>query len=889
MSEDKFKDNFADISVPVEKIDEGAAPRCSLDVRIQVDAKTVIDAEVLRLQSFSGQEGISEVFEFKLELRANDYTMYDSNPAWEAITESGNQEQTLNLDTLLGAPITVLIGLPETDEERQFGLYPEGRKVSYFNGIIYSVSMLDRGVWNISMKPRVALLSLQSSYRIFEDKTILEVITDVLEQNYIEHTPFALDSNKQIDQTMAAPIVGGLATYRRQDWLQAGETDFDFLTRLMGKAGIIFYFVHSLNAHTMVLTDQNYYQTLKEPSAEVGVSDSKNVRYLYLTGPVLGQELEDNISQFNFQRSLAVKGVSTILARKQGAWESEDPAEAAPVYRDDRLSQNTLSMEKMHVVSYGASEQELKIRNDLLQRQLISAKSSLSGSSGLADLRSGYIFALKPSRSVEEEESPGLALGQGSDTPAEHYRNEFVTEMVAVSVSHNATADGKYSNQFTAYDSAGFGKPYDASGDSDGSIIAQVCDKTSSEQMAKSSPMDKVSKFVAKTITSKFFMPKTAFVDKQQKSFTAVGADDPTYTAQGVYVQFISRGQMSDPVWVRLSDSMTTIPERGTFVMVSRARDETEVPQIDQVLDSVGSRNIMPQQYSKSTSWGDSYSTNYGDSYRVSVPQSYDTDYDVFTGIVNDEKAKGLYDDVSFSESSSSSFSVAKLSRSISVAGNVPDGTDLTALYDEPSDVSSYVQASRSVTYGSSYNRTEQTGEQKNYTTTSGDSFNKTIQSGKQTSETEIHGESITKSRQTGRAFTENVNTVTETVSNTDTNISNSTTGYSSDSSTTGASDSNTVVGSSSTTSLTGLSSATNLTVVNMSSDITGVTATTSATGASASVSVTGVSGELSLTGSTNYVRINGPGYHYEDNGETPKAETTAFEVNMIITLKIDI
>ena len=347
MSEDKFKDNFADISVPVEKIDEGAAPRCSLDVRIQVDAKTVIDAEVLRLQSFSGQEGISEVFEFKLELRANDYTMYDSNPAWEAITESGNQEQTLNLDTLLGAPITVLIGLPETDEERQFGLYPEGRKVSYFNGIIYSVSMLDRGVWNISMKPRVVLLSLQSSYRIFEDKTILEVITDVLEQNYIEHTPFALDSNKQIDQTMAAPIVGGLATYRRQDWLQAGETDFDFLTRLMGKAGIIFYFVHSLNAHTMVLTDQNYYQTLKEPSAEVGVSDSKNVRYLYLTGPVLGQELEDNISQFNFQRSLAVKGVSTILARKQGAWESEDPAEAAPVYRDDRLSQNTLSMEKM--------------------------------------------------------------------------------------------------------------------------------------------------------------------------------------------------------------------------------------------------------------------------------------------------------------------------------------------------------------------------------------------------------------------------------------------------------------------------------------------------------------------------------------------------------------
>ena len=187
-------DNFSQINVPGELIPVVDSPRCSLDVQIELQSPSeVITGDILRLQSFSGSEGISQEIEFQQELRVNDYTLYDSSPVWEQISPLSDSASSMSLDRLLGAPITVMLGLPETEEE-QSGTYPEDRKVSYFNGIIFSVGMKERGVWNITMKPRLSRLHLQSSYRIFEDQTILEVISNVLNNNQILNTSYALDA-----------------------------------------------------------------------------------------------------------------------------------------------------------------------------------------------------------------------------------------------------------------------------------------------------------------------------------------------------------------------------------------------------------------------------------------------------------------------------------------------------------------------------------------------------------------------------------------------------------------------------------------------------------------------------------------------------------------------
>jgi hypothetical protein len=116
-------------------------------------------------------------------------------------------------------------------------------------------------------------------------------------------------------------------------------------------------------------------------------------------------------------------------------------------------------------------------------------------------------------------------------------------EMVAVSVSHNATIDGKYSNQFTAFDRFGYGKAFDAAGDQDGTIVAQVCDKAGNSDRSAISPLAAVTKFVKSNAVSRFFMPKTDFVEKHQKTFSALGSGDTEYKAQGVYVQFINSSE----------------------------------------------------------------------------------------------------------------------------------------------------------------------------------------------------------------------------------------------------------------------------------------------------------------------------------------------------------
>jgi type VI secretion system secreted protein VgrG len=676
----------------------------------------------------------------------------------------------------------------------------------------------------------------------------------------------------------------------------------------------------------------------------------------------VGQDFEDTVSQFSLQRALTVQGISTILAGKQAAWLSEDPANVAPVYRDDRLANPTLSMEKQLLVSFGASERELDIRKEQLEKQLLSSKSSFSGSSGLTDMRSGYVFALQETRDVWEDYDDnevggselrsmakdllgskypeGLESSLGSRTRRKQsdslskqdlgpIRPElYGAEMVAVSVSHNATIDGKYSNQFTAFDRFGYGKAFDAAGDQDGTIVAQVCDKAGNSDRSAISPLAAVTKFVKSNAVSRFFMPKTDFVEKHQKTFSALGSGDTEYKAQGVYVQFINSSEGTAPVWVRLSDGMTTIPERGTFVMVSRARDETEIPEVSQVLDSVGSRTVMPKKFSKNTSWGDSYSTSYGDSYRVSVPNVPQTEYDTFTELVNAQRTTDAFNDVSFSESASSNFNVAARSRSVSVSGPAPPGNIKVQDALAPS-TDQYAQVSRSITYGDSYNSSEQqgdtvsesqtvgattstsnvVGDSTTQTTTIGDSDTQTEQIGNETNVTTIVGDSHTTTNQTGSSInlTTIVGSTSTTTNQTGDSINVSTNTSTSSVSAAAVNVSTNTVGDSIAINKTDVSFAVNETGISASENVTGINQALNTTGATFSEDITGISNTLTSTeihqsmtlvedqvtyenivASQNF-KMNEAGVWTEVFPDTPKTEIQGFAVQIIVEMHISL
>ncbi len=90
------------------------------------------------------------------------------------------------------------------------------------------------------LAPRAYLLTQRKNYRIFQYKSELDIVTQLLEEWAIPH-------RTQIDPGVHVP---------RKFRVQYGESDFDFVCRMLEDAGISFYFEGSGETTTMVLDDE---------------------------------------------------------------------------------------------------------------------------------------------------------------------------------------------------------------------------------------------------------------------------------------------------------------------------------------------------------------------------------------------------------------------------------------------------------------------------------------------------------------------------------------------------------------------------------------------------------------------------------------------------------
>jgi uncharacterized protein involved in type VI secretion and phage assembly len=891
-------------------------PRCALDVVIRIGS-TFIRSDVIRLQSFDGTEGISQLFEFQLELRANDNT-YGARSSFDALQrekadldegeasfttnypddltaypsygtklkDPNNVEDAgdvtgvaLNFDDLLGSSVTVSIGLPVAD------LAPEHQARTYFNGMITAVSMSESGSYQVVMKPKLALLGMQSHYRAFQYKTILEVIEQVLQSNGVAVSTEAVFSTPHGEQS----VVSGLAIYRRQDWLQAGETDLDFINRLMEKAGLFYYFIHGFDKHTMVLTDQCYYQSLWEEGEEGAL---RKLRKLYLSSTEGTQDKEYYITEYKLQQSLVPQGVSIVLAQRQAAWESQVTATARPKFDDVAgvQSQDYLLMQQAYTVAYGASEEELQIRKRLLEQQLSASKTSLSGASTCTELRSGYKFQVAESYAAEH---PSLEWDKDMVPPA--VRPELNGRvMVATSVTHKATIDGKYSNQFTAVESSAFAKPFEATGNNQATILAEVCRNPNSTPTAEP------------TRNQQWLVEQEDFVEVESGSFHAYDAGVTSYKPKGLYVRLITQQKSDTAIWARLSDTMTTIPELGAMVLVGRSSDETEIPEIQQVIEAKGSRNVMEQDFTVNTTSGDSHSANYGDSYRVSLSKRAATRENLNTAktILEVNTAQNIlgsnyipkpnsslsFDDVSVSDSSSFSVNHADASYSLSVSGQLPKGADgivlqeadLLQMIKKDDDQNAlmwddYCQISRSISYGKTFSKTIAHGDAQNininyglvtnFSKDHGDSESTSIQKGDVTSNSTVEGISRNTNISKGLSYSTTTNYAdSENITN-HTGLQRSTSLFNR------------------SENITAQAAVSNITVTGESKsfDINGFSTSIVANVVTNSINLTGISTSVDLSTVSNTVQIVGPGFKVTNEAETPKAEVCTFETKIVI------
>lgn len=844
-------------------------PVANLAVSISLNNGTLLRSDTLRLQSFSGTESVSQPFVFNLEIRANDYTFGGptdifKSPNKELFDEGGgnfsgptdgypgygdplsdNSEfptvKKLDFNEILGSVISVQLQVAEQ------AAVEETNRWVHFNGIVTSISLSDRGCYQIEMKPKMSLMGLQSHYRAYTDSTIVDVLETLLKGNGIEETGRSGQAAFEFNVSDS-----GLAKYRKQDWLQLGETDADFFNRLLEKAGLFYYFTHDHLNHTIVLTDTHYYQAMRESVENLTPGAQAPIKKLYLAYSTSGQEREDYITQFNYKQNL-MPGVASVLVQKQSAWQSQNTAMVSPVFQDPSLVLGAQNIEELHTVAYGASKEELGLRTRILEKQLISAKLGLTGASSCPQLRCGSYFVLADSayhRAADDDVFEGDAQPGRAELNGE--------EMVAISVTHHAEVEGKYSNQFEAVGRLGHGKAYQPHGDNSGNILAVVCDKDDARAPQR----------------GRKFVEKSDFVSAATKTFNSHDSTFSAYSAKGVYVRLVTQAANEDPIWARLRDDTSTIPERGVYVTLGRSGDDTEMPEVQQILESKGNFNVMPEGYSVSASVGNSYSTNYGDSWRINLAADATTDLETAKNLVEKHSLTSNYNDVSFGESSSANVSLSPKSYSLSMTGKLPKGRTVhteSAFKGpegptpewiskekekeikwkdpefDPDARDALAQHSQSINYGTGYSKNETFGAQTNKTISHGKDHSYTTQNEEQHSETMVYKNSVNKTTQNGIQY--------------NTNYLASTEDY-------------TLKGASNSMSITGVSN-------NYSID--GATFGVTAAVSTNSINMTGITTSITLEASTSFIKITGPGYQMENNAGTPTATLENLRIQMCL------
>ena len=187
--------------------------------------ETPLGPDFFTVESFHGTEEISKLFRFDLELRGKTLDVAFSR--------------------MIDQPVTLTLELPDGS-------------VRFFNGIVADFSQglgtigtaFDAGTgllgdgsfpYKCTLVPRAWSMKQTADLRIFTEKTIPEIL-----EEFFAKFP-AIECQFEIKKTHPTlPLC-----------TQFQESDFTFVSRLMERAGIFYFFKHEEKQHTMVITDTN--------------------------------------------------------------------------------------------------------------------------------------------------------------------------------------------------------------------------------------------------------------------------------------------------------------------------------------------------------------------------------------------------------------------------------------------------------------------------------------------------------------------------------------------------------------------------------------------------------------------------------------------------------
>lgn len=333
---------------------------------------TPLGNDELLLGSFSGVEAISQPFSFHLDL----------------LRESATP---IAFDDLVGEPAVIAIQLRDASPRYWHGIISRFFNTGYDGRFMH---------YQAELVPWLALLSRSATCRIFQGKTVPQIIQAVF-------TDHGFSASK--DFKIAFPDNFDPLEY----CVQYRETDLNFVARLMEQNGIFYYFEHSADQHTMVLVNSK--DALPECAGQ------SSARLAQASG---GLQNEDIVTDWRIGKEL-----------RSGAYSASDYNFETPSSRLLATSRNGTGQSNAFEIydypgEYGTrkqGEQFAKLRIEHEQ----SHSTIASGTSNCRAFASGTRFKLSSNRSdlsqeyilAEIEHSASVAGTYSDDSAPEHYVN----------------------------------------------------------------------------------------------------------------------------------------------------------------------------------------------------------------------------------------------------------------------------------------------------------------------------------------------------------------------------------------------------------------------------------------------------------------------------------
>jgi type VI secretion system secreted protein VgrG len=198
--------------------------------------KSPMGDSLLQLRSIKGEEGLSKGFEYTLEL---------TTPAEAFLPEQ--LAANIDLKAMIAKPLTVIVqcegfgkyipGLPGG-----LGMGNIGACEREITGLVFEARYLGQGNrqarYEVKLKPWIDLARERTDFRIFQNKSVVDIVRDVLR-------PYAHSCDWRIGESYPA------LEYQ----VQYGESDYAFVQRLMAEHGLYWFVEHSNGYHRVVIVD----------------------------------------------------------------------------------------------------------------------------------------------------------------------------------------------------------------------------------------------------------------------------------------------------------------------------------------------------------------------------------------------------------------------------------------------------------------------------------------------------------------------------------------------------------------------------------------------------------------------------------------------------------